>query len=893
MKLFDPTRHYHWYLFVLLFGCFSSAILGDSTAEALLLANLGADFVPYLFVANAFALFFCSAFILSIIDRTNRGVFFVRFLLIHAAILCCIRISIFSNWEWLFLPLFSYAYVSKTLLFLSFWTLTNDLIDSRKAETLFPFIAGGGTLGAIVIAYCIPLFVNFIRAENLILLWAGISFVLILIFKPLHTRWSFFFQPKDSAYARSAPTNPFRSITVFIQDMKQINREKVLLSISVVYFTLFFIIMSQHFTFYTHLKAHFSNAPDQARTLASFLGIFNGTSMLITFLMQNSLSKVILRRLGSTRTMYILPLVLFFVFGTLAVLGFRHEYAGAAITANVIFWGVVFGVGIRICFFDAFFSPDFQIFFSSLSHSIRGKGKLFVEGMIKPLAIFTSALWLVFVIDRIAFPFQMSILAILCIVLIYLSVLLKRSYTQQLTRHLEGFHGITPLETTDIEKSPHRTKLFQSIKSILHNEDPAVTRYAIAFLAQSRSKRSIQLLLDHIHTADNITRARVISALGEQYNASFRHLFIQKLNDSYYRVVANCIESLVKLDDTSAADYIRFLLKHPSGRVRANAIIYLWRVDTEPSARDRLRSVLTTMLYSLHDAYRASALYALGEITMPVKIDTLRRFYNNADIFSNRKIWTQFIHALSKICNDESLSFLVSIAGKVHIKRKHDIAHAIARMMRRGYPQDKILSSLNECQYTQCSILLIALNRNNTTLSREDQKEQLKQIADKEIEDIHNDIQAVKSLRAQYPHSEAIRFFTQVIKEECIDEKTILLLNIASLLDETKQIRKITHRLQNPDRHTHARALEVLDNTGYARINREIIRILEGDSHSPSSKTSKVKSVLSSIPNSAVAAMQKRKQRHESLQRILSRYKEIPNAWVRRSTEYVEHSLRK
>jgi uncharacterized membrane protein len=70
---------YRWPLFTLLAVCFAGAILGDSTAEALLLARFGPEWIPRLYLINALLLCISSAVMMSVIDKVDRGVFFCGF----------------------------------------------------------------------------------------------------------------------------------------------------------------------------------------------------------------------------------------------------------------------------------------------------------------------------------------------------------------------------------------------------------------------------------------------------------------------------------------------------------------------------------------------------------------------------------------------------------------------------------------------------------------------------------------------------------------------------------------------------------------------------------------------------------------------------------------------
>jgi hypothetical protein len=127
MIKFPVIKNPKWPLFGLLFACFAAAILGDSTAEALFLSHFPSSYIGYMFMVNAAFLFCSSAFLMSLIDRTDRGLFFTVFLVIHAAVLLLMRLAIAAKLTVLYLPLFSYSYVTKIFLFLMFWTLANEI----------------------------------------------------------------------------------------------------------------------------------------------------------------------------------------------------------------------------------------------------------------------------------------------------------------------------------------------------------------------------------------------------------------------------------------------------------------------------------------------------------------------------------------------------------------------------------------------------------------------------------------------------------------------------------------------------------------------------------------------------------------------------------------------
>ena len=92
--------------FALLAVSFAGAILGDSVAESLILSHFNASIIPHLYLVNAGLLFFFSFFLMNIVDRVDRGAFFMAFSGAHAILLAGVWLAVSSGADWLFIPLF-------------------------------------------------------------------------------------------------------------------------------------------------------------------------------------------------------------------------------------------------------------------------------------------------------------------------------------------------------------------------------------------------------------------------------------------------------------------------------------------------------------------------------------------------------------------------------------------------------------------------------------------------------------------------------------------------------------------------------------------------------------------------------------------------------------------
>ncbi|MBD3391825.1 MAG: hypothetical protein GF418_07190 [Chitinivibrionales bacterium] len=812
-----PTlRTYKLPLFVLLCFCFATAILGDSTAEALLLAHFGADMVPKMYLVNSLFLFLFSVFAMTVIDRVDRGSFFLFLVLGHGTILLAVWLAVTAGAAVLFIPLFSYAYVSKILLFLMFWTLANDLIDSRRAGTEFPFIAAGGTLGAISVSFAIPSLLKIISAQSLLPVWCVLSFVLAAIFLPVRKSFGSHFRSRSDREKHTA-----RTLKSLVDDLRLVRREPLLWNMSVLYFLLFFILLNQHYEFYAAIKDRYAHAD----SLAAFLGYFNGASMGVTFVLQLTLAGFVLRKIGSTRSMFLLPAALCLVFGTLAVAGFSG--AGGDLRGEILFWGIVAGVGVRIAFFDSFFSPNFQVFFSSLPQEIRGRGKLSIEGAIKPLAIAATSIWLMAIVPRMGPGFNMAVLFALAVVMIVQTFRLRHKYTESLTHYLSGVHARTLSRFMDTLQVGNQDNILTALSELLEKESHDIKSFIVEILADLNTAESLDILRRFLPRADNRTRSMITVALGKLKNQELKPVFSELLQDKDSRVVADAVVSLAQLEDIEVNEGLLAFLRHPNRRVKANTVIALWPV-TDEIRRAELLMVLRDMLGGLDCLDRAAALYAIGELgAADIGQQMLEVFYagSREHIVKDRHIWRQFLAALAKYPSTRSIEMLLGLAETTYAKRRMDIAASIGAALGNGYSQDAFLDMLENENDLRRHVLMRALFVSGAPLERDGER-RLEKLAGREYRAARAAWDMYGTLAPRKADSR-IELLMNAVREQSIDESVQCLIYMAALLDKTGQIRKVVGRIHHENRHVRARALEVLDNAGAMRINRWVTELLD------------------------------------------------------------------
>ena len=849
-----------WTLFILLLVLFSGAILGDSTAESLLLSHLDTRLIPTMFLVNALLLFLTSFALISIIDRMDRGIFFLTLTFIHCFVLLCVRVAVGFNAQGLFPALFSYAYVSKIILFLIFWTIANDLVDSRKASGQFPLIAAGGTLGAIGVSFAIPWLLTATTAENLLIVWALLVGVLAAVFAAVRGRFAGALKA-----ASDKEKHARRSLRNIGADLKLVYREPLLRNMAVFYSILFFVLINQHFTFYSQLKNHLTNA----KALATFLGFFNGFSMFATFSLQTLVAGPVLKKIGSTRSMLVLPAILCLVFSFLVCLGFARGNTGQA-----LFWSVVTAMGLRAAFFDSFFSPNFQVFFSSLPRDVRGRGKLALEGVVKPIAIMTAGLWLLFAVPRLPFTVCMAILACLAAILIVQTLRIRKKYTESLTQNLAGLKSRQLSLLFNVVDYAKEENCISVLARVLEQEEYDIKTYIIDMLVAIGSKQSLEILIEYLNRCDDVVRATIISSLACVRRDSIKEIFLSHLDHADKRVTANSILGLAPYDEPDINAKLERFLSHHDNRIRANAVIVLWGRQGIVG-KQRLSALLVEMLCASDANECASALYALGVLHSTDFIAYLKDFADTHSIriIADPMLWKQFIFCAAAIPSDDSMELLLGFADKVDRKKNAELIACMARLFDGGYPVKKVVGALSGADYCRREAMLGALNQRHALVDKEFD-ETLRQVAYAEIRSIYGDWSSLHTLETK-GSVPAVHLLKTAVMEESIDRRVGNLIFIASLLDKSGHIGQVAHRLHHANRHVRARALEVIDNVGDSKINRWVLRLLDSADASIHVKEAALGLKIKAKP----------------LKDIIVEYGKHTNAWIRGCAAYAAAAL--
>ena len=168
---------------ILLVFIFCGAIIGETISLSLIVTTLGPTIIGKLYLVNAAALLLLPIMFFQTIDRINRGELLNKVLLVTISIVSIVTIAVYLG-EYYQKPvraaiiiLYPVAYLSKTILFLTYWTLLNDIYSIKDAKAHFPVIAAWGFVGAISGVIVAKVLLKIVSAHNLLLLWVAVYFL--------------------------------------------------------------------------------------------------------------------------------------------------------------------------------------------------------------------------------------------------------------------------------------------------------------------------------------------------------------------------------------------------------------------------------------------------------------------------------------------------------------------------------------------------------------------------------------------------------------------------------------------------------------------------------------------------------------------------------------------
>ena len=601
----DTFKHIYSTPAFLLAFIFGGAIIGENVSLSLIVSALGSDIIGNLYLLNGILLLGLPLIFFRYIDKVDRGKLLTNLLssitIILTLILTVMLVSDVFKVKWftyVLSSLYPVSYLSKTILFLTFWTFANDIFNTSESKSAFPVIAAWGFAGGLAGACFARILLEIVPAEMVIALWALAYMVAYYFSRKMRHIFKDKLIPKEDLHENSTP-----GIKGIIGNVLAL---KLVRFMALLYFFIFLAIFSIDYLFWQKCHLWFRTSG----SIASFQFSFYLVHGIVTIIGLRLLLPFLISRIGFTRMLYLLPLIL--LIGGLLLSALR------GIANQQMYFGWFTGVQFfRYITFEIAFSPIYQMFFASIEKERRGRAKTFLEGFIKPGAMITSGLILIALKNQ---PVMILTMVVFCsVVLIIIAFKIRQVYVQSLipgTREqLQPQKIYARLSNYGDDK-----RLMEIIGEYSKSDDIDMRIISIKLLAGLGSNQALDHIINIYKKEDSVRVKENIARSLENFYGYYSRSFIESLlKEPNPRIRANALYSLNRMFCHWKIHFkptVRLLLFDSSIRVQIEAACYLWELGDQQE-RINVNLFLESLLHSTNANRRAAGIYLTGILQVP------------------------------------------------------------------------------------------------------------------------------------------------------------------------------------------------------------------------------------------------------------------------------------
>jgi AAA family ATP:ADP antiporter len=278
---------------------------------------------------------------------------------------------LFKDSDWYIFMLFVMLGPITSLLILGFWGIFGRLFDMRQSKRIIGGIDSGQLTAIIITTFSIPFIIPYIANITNILLIGEVGLAIsVVFFVAIISRFKL-----SSFHLRHKETRNESKFT-------QIFKNKY-----IVYLSVFLFLSMSAFVFidYSFMNVTEQQYPDE-KQLASFLGVFEGSIMILSLLIQTFVNERLFSMYGLRTSLLMLPLILFLFTIAAIVAG---EYFGFDVSNPNFIWFFLF-IALSKMFVttlrEATENPVFKLFFMPLDSRVRFDIQTKIEGTINELS---------------------------------------------------------------------------------------------------------------------------------------------------------------------------------------------------------------------------------------------------------------------------------------------------------------------------------------------------------------------------------------------------------------------------------------------------------------------------------------------------------------------------
>ncbi len=536
---------------------------------------------------------------------------------------------------------------------LIFWGTFGRVFTMRQSKRIIGGIDSGQLIASIVALFSIPLMVRFLSVENLILLSLVAAVIFLTLFIVISSNFPFL-EGQESGGKSGPKTLPYGALF----------KRKYLVLMS-----MFVIVSIIAVDFLDYSFANVVAAKYEGAALAEFIGLFEGTVVVFSFLFQTFVTDRLIEVYGLRFSLSINPILISILTVATIIVGYTLGYESTEA------YFIYFFLMIALCrlFLDslkgALDEPAFKLYFLPLGATLRFDAQTKIEGVVSAFASVIAGS-LIILLSQIG---QFSLIYIPIAMLPFLAIwyfLINRMHEkyretlqdtlvdqkQSAGKDNKKEYGIDKILENEVN-SDAEEKIIYGLK-IMERIEPALFESSVLKLKDSPHKGVKTFAIEKIKQLDmvggkgNEIRHLAARALGESEAnevLSIPHEKLAKIAKSIKRDDKILAARLLrKLMDDNNIFILLELLRDADSEVKMEAVI-----TARITGRRETWPVLIEMLNSDFYGHAASAaLKAAGEKVLP----TLENAFHKSG--QSEKVMLKIIQIMGRIGSKEAIELM-------------------------------------------------------------------------------------------------------------------------------------------------------------------------------------------------------------------------------------------
>lgn len=599
-------------LYLMSFVVLTGINWGETIVEADFLRQIGVQYLPWAFIANAIfsilAIFIYSAFA----DRVSNDRILVALLAVSVIGIVIGLALLAAGAVFIAFPLF-YLILNVPLLdiYNVHWaTYVSSFYDTRAARRVVPVLGTSARLAGIVAGLTIPLLNQHLAPVGIIGLWMGALVVMALLVwlmpRLLHEKTA----PTAitiTASLGSAPRTLARpSARENLREGSAYVRQSVFLrwmAVSTLIFTVLLALINYR------TSSILLGELKTTTAMADFIGVVSGITNLIALPIQLFLVGRLIGWFGLGNANLIFPAGTMLISGSLI---FFPRLASAAL-----------GYFNRTTFRTAFRNSTENLLYNAVPLRVKGRARAFISGLIVPVgAMLGGAILLLTPLLRgsgAADWVLSAAMGALALAFVVMAVIIRRQYSQALLRLLEQEdYASLLLQHAATLTSADPPTLAHLRSRIAAAKDPALTLFLTQLLIEIGGVNVIPTVTESIRQApDAAQRSALLNLLtaADLHHDSVRQVFTECLADTSGLVRQAALAGLENMLGAQHSQYLSLACTRLSDDdldVRGQVLPAVL-ASADPNLRAAATTILQEMLDSTDSMQRLRGVQVIGQ----------------------------------------------------------------------------------------------------------------------------------------------------------------------------------------------------------------------------------------------------------------------------------------